>query len=197
MDTLSACAPPAPVLTDETTIEDRLEAQFDLAAAALICGLTHVVTIAAAAGDQVHVSYPRWGFTGKHTLGHGNQGGPDALIQIHNHHAALIANLMDRLDAVPEGDGTMLDNTLIVYLNDNGSEHHSKYDCYPVALLGTLGGRLQTAQRLISYPHIGRANNRGLPELWNTIGHAVGMPIDDFGAEGEAPSDGPLPELLA
>ncbi|MEL6179868.1 MAG: DUF1552 domain-containing protein [Myxococcota bacterium] len=187
----------APILTDETTLEDRLEAQFELAAAALICGLTHVVTIAAAAGDRVHVSYPRWGFTGKHTIGHGNHGGADALIQIHNHHAELIGRMMDRLDAVPEGDGTMLDNTLIVYLNDNGSEHHSKYDNFPVAVIGTLGGRLQAAGRRIAYPKIGKANNRGLPELWNTIAHAVGMPMDDFGAEGEAPSDGPLPELLA
>ena len=198
VDVLNACAPAqAAPLPMDPDVSDRLAIQFDLGTLAMICGLTHVVTIAAGAGQFCHSTFSKWGHTGKHSLGHGSNGGPTALMDIHNKIAGLIKGVADQLAAVPEGDGTMLDHTAIIFLNDNGSEHHSYYDNFPAVILGDLGGAFKPGGRLIEYPHRGRPGSRGLPELWNSVCHAMGAPKDDFAKQGLAPSDGPLPELMA
>ena len=68
------------------------------------------------------------GFTvGKHGLGHG---GTDPVAgkqdTIHNFYAELIRQRCDRLAAAPEGDGTVLDDTAVVWFNENGTSHHSR-----------------------------------------------------------------------
>lgn len=119
-----------------------------------------------------------------------------SLVAIHNNVAGHINDVVERLHEVPEGDGTMFDNTGIVFLNDNGDHHHSKYDNYPVVVVGDFGGELKTDGRLIEYPNRRQSGARGLGQFWNTVCHAMGAPKDDFGAAGTAPSNGPLDELL-
>ena len=117
----------APEVTDkyESTVEtDRLDAMFDLAAASLIGGLTNVVTLASGVGNPYFsIKFTGLGIDfGKHGIGHGGSyNGMTAHemgVKIRKFHFELIAQLMKKLEAVPEGNGTMLDNTLIVYLSD-------------------------------------------------------------------------------
>src|SRR5690606_28279005 len=111
---------------------DRLDAHCGLAGAALVSGLTKVVTLASGCGDP----YSSIKFRGlgidlaKHNVGHGGsyQGRTwDQLaVAIRRWHFELIARLAAKLQAMPEGDGTMLDNTVIVYLSDAAEGHHSR-----------------------------------------------------------------------
>src|SRR6185369_6178154 len=153
----------APVVNDKYRSEvetDRLDAHFDLAAAALIGGLTNVVTIASGVGSPFFVV--RFGALGipvsKHAIGHGESYNgktwEEMAVTIRRFHFELIARLMKKLQAVPEGNGTMLDNTLIVYLSDAAEAHHSRCLEWPFVLVGNLGGKLK-ASRYVEYPYWG------------------------------------------
>lgn len=177
------------------SVESRSIRFFDLAAQSIICGLTSVLTMYFAAGPSHGVAYSGLGFTvSKHGLGHG---GVDPVMGrqdvIHDFYAKLVAGLCDRLSAVPEGDGTMLDNTLIVWFNENGTAHHFKQGTHP--FLGVLiGGRnfgLKQGGRFYDYDM-----DRAWVDFLRTVGVALGVPLDEFGTGGTAPAQGPLEELL-
>ena len=178
--------------------EAQLDAHFRVASAALACDLTRVVTIASGCGfNFLDMSFPGLGLSGtKHAMGHGYAGGLDALDTIHNFHAGLIADLCDRLQAIPEGNGSMLDHTLIVWTNENGEQHHAGYQRWPVVLLAGDGIGIQRG-RYIRYPAKGFAGARTLADFWNSVCHLAGVPRNDFGSQGREFVTGPLESLLA
>ncbi|HXG60890.1 MAG TPA: DUF1552 domain-containing protein [Planctomycetota bacterium] len=199
----------APVVTDKfrSDVEtDRLDAHFDLAAAALIGGLTPVVTIASGAGNP----YFSIRFTGlginldKHSIGHGGsyegKTWEELTVTIRRFHFELIARLIKKLQAVPEGNGTMLDQTLIVYLSDAAEGHHSRCWEWPFVLIGHLGGTLK-AGRYVEYPYWGKKGHKTIGNLYTTFLHAVGDRRPHFGVQDPTLDgldlNGPLPELLA
>jgi hypothetical protein len=204
------CAPPSRLLLDSLETHERLQAEFEIASAALICNLTQVVVIVAGCSSAFFdLSFNLPGVDkGKHGLGH--RGGADwklSLDIIHNFHAAQIAAMADRLDAVPEGDGTMLDNTTIVYLNENGDNHHGGGGRWPAVIVGDCGGFLKTDGRYIRYGQhktegAGKIfmegdDNHALGDLFCTLAHAMGAPTDDFGAGGLTEVKGPIDSLIA
>src|SRR5690606_23500026 len=65
-------------------------------------------------------------------------------------HAGEIAYLMDRLAEIPEGDGTALDNTLIVWGNEVAQGNSHALDDIPYLLLGNLGGSMRSG-RYVTY----------------------------------------------
>ena len=181
---------------------DRVEAHFDLAAAALITGLTNVVSIRA---DSLSVVYSAFGFDQSvHGIGHNTgtigKSAEEAAALIRQFHIGQIARLAGKLRQVREGDGTMLDNTLIVYLSDSGNRHHSDLYQWPMVLVGGLGSRLRTGGRYLEYPGYGKAGHRTTACLYSTILHAVGLAQDTFGQPDlKLPKEmqtGPLEELL-
>lgn len=197
----------APVVSDKYTSDvetDRLDAHFDIAAAALIGGLTNVVTLTSGVGDPYFtVRFGGLGITcDKHLIGHGGthdgQSANTMGIIIRRFHFELIARLMKKLQAVREGNGTMLDNTLIVYLSDAGEAHHAKCLEWPFVLIGDLSGKLKRG-RYLEYPYWGNRGNKTIGNLYTTFLHAVGEPRDYFGLPDPMLSDiaGPLSELLA
>jgi hypothetical protein len=199
----------APPVTDKFTSEvetDRLDAQFDIAAAALITGLTHVVTIASGVGGFWTVRFTGLGMEeNTHQIGHGKgENGKTAgeLAQIiRRFHVELIARLARKLQSVPEGSGTMLDNTAIVFMSDAAESHHSTCTEWPMIVLGDAGGKLKTRGRYLEYPYYGKPGNRTIANFYQTLLHAAGAPRDGFGVPDpnltEAEQKGPLSELLA
>lgn len=185
---------------------ERLEAMFDIGGAALVCGLTNVLTIASGSGDPYFgITFSGLGINlGKHGIGHGGSyNGVDSRTlsaRIRRFHLEQVAKLARQLDAIPEGNGTMLDNTLIVYLSDSAEQHHSRCYEWPFLLLGNLGGRLKTAGRYLEYPRYGRNGHRTIANLYCTFLHAAGVRQDEFGVADPAlrglDQRGPLSELL-
>ncbi len=191
---------------------DRLQAQFDNVQAALIGGLTNVAVITSGTGGGFsRMTYQEilqnYGSIDtnleRHDLHHGSGGQQDWIDAIHDvsgAHVQRIAGLARALDAVPEltAPGTMLDHTLIVYLPDNGEQHHSQAMEWPVLLIGGSALGFQTDGRSVIYPGIDQTNNRQLSNLFNTLGHSVGLDLNDFGKEGETRiAEGPLSEIWA
>lgn len=162
-----------------------LEAQFETAAAALVAGLTNVVTLASGGGGQQFGKFPEFGIPDLHGIGHGDAYGrtssEDCFVELRRFHTKLIAGLAAKLQSVPEGTGTMLDNTLIVYLSDSGEAHHPSLYEWPIVLIGNLGGRLRTDARYLQFPSYGTRRHRTTASFFCTLLHAVGKPRDRFG----------------
>lgn len=192
---------------------DLLQAQFENVTAALLGGLSNVAVITSGTGDhfgymdyarvvQRHPGVPVG--IGRHDLHHAAGGGADAtgpyVYTIHDvtrEHVVMIAALARALEAVPEGDGTMLDHTAIVYLSDNGEQHHGTASEWPALIVGGGALGLRTAGRTVVYPGPEDAGHRQLSNLFNTFGYAAGEDLDDFGLEGNTRlAPGPLSELL-
>jgi hypothetical protein len=188
------------------TETNRLEAQFEIAAASLITGLTNTVLLTSGGGGQHFPPFPELGIpVGGHHYGHGG-GVPgktyeDCFVAVRQYHCKLIANLAKMLESVKEGDGTMLDNTVIVYLSDSGDGHHPQLREWPVVLLGDLAGKLKTRGRYLQFPAYETKAHRTMANLYCTLLHAVGKPTDKFGVPDPGLKDvnqtGVVAELLS
>jgi hypothetical protein len=198
-----------PVVTDKykSTVEtDRLDAQFDLGAAALICGLTNVLTLSSAAGVRdFDITFKGLGLNiDKHSIGHGGSYQGKTWADLYNiirrYHFELIAGLMKKIEKVKEGDGTMLDNTVIVYLSDGAEGHHSRCWEWPMVVIGNMGGKLKTG-RYVDYPGYGQKGHRTTANMYVTLLQLAGPQRATFGIADPALKDldqhGPLEELLA
>ena len=186
-------------------IEDRLEAHCEIAAGALISGLTNVVTIRT---DGLGSQYTKLGFVSGqvHGIGHGKvpegAGSADeARGMIRGFQVDHIAKIAAKLAAIPEGNGSMLDNTTIIYFSDVGDKHHASNREWPYLVIGDMGGRLKSAGQYIQYPHKGHSGHQTIASWWLTLLHATGSPQDGFGmmdksVDGESQRS-PLRELLA
>jgi hypothetical protein len=193
-ETLSKVAPKLrDIYTSEIEIE-RLRAHFELVGASLIGGLTQVVSIRA---DSLGMRIGGLGLGTKtvHQMGHmiegkkGGAGGEDftdgkgefeTRAVVMKFHMELIAGLARTLDAVPEGDGTMLDNTVIVYLSDHGDRHHGKFYEWPMLTVGNVNGRLK-AGHYIQTPGYQAAGHRTIANLHLSLLDAAGHPRKTFG----------------
>jgi len=206
-DRLRECSPkPGPDYTSLVETE-RLDAHVELGTAALIAGLTNVLTIASGCGGRYfEVTFKGLGITiDKHQIGHGvganGKTGDELALIIRRYHIGLMAKIAAKLQAVPEGNGTMLDRTAIIYLSDSANAHHATCWEWPTLILGDLGGRLKTRGRYLEYPRYGRGGHRTMGCLYTTLLHAIGSPRDSFGqadrALGREFQNGPLSDLLS
>src|SRR5207237_3602286 len=69
------------------------------------------------------------------------------VVLMNRYYARCIRRLATQLDAVPEGNGTMLDNTLIVWANELGRGDHSQENI-PMVLIGKAGGAIPRGGRV-------------------------------------------------
>ena len=204
-DTLAEVAPPDPAeggLYASMHPLDQLRAQFDIATAALLGGLTNVVVLASGTGSAFDVQYSSLIDTvGRHDLHHESSGNAEYLSTIHEvtrQHAGMIANMARTLAATPEpgGEGSMLDHTAIIYMSDNGEQHHSTSEEWPVLLVGGRALGLRLDGQTVVYPGHGHDHNRQVSNLFNTLGFAAGQELTDFGDEGaNRIAEGELTEL--
>ncbi len=87
------------------------------------------------------------------------------------------AALLDRLAERPEGDATMLDNTLVVMCTEVCDGNTHLHDNMPFVLAGNAGGAVRTG-RLLQYGYERHA------KLLTSLGHVCGQSLDNFGQDG-------------
>mgnify|MGYP002628584379 FL=1 len=184
---------------------DRLECHFEMATSALVAGLTNVATIASGVGHQdFSIVFDKLGVgLEKHAIGHAlyakEQVAIEASQKIRNFHFELIARTLKKLESIPEGSGSMLDNTVIVYLSDAANEHHTSCQEWPYVILGG-NPRLKLGGRCLTYADFDNKGHRTVNAIHNTFLHAAGHPVNDFGFKipglDHGVQEGPLSELL-
>lgn len=177
----------APKLTDKYSSQlgiDRLASHFELAASCLITGLSNGVTIRM---DNLEHVYTGLGLTEQnvHAIGHGTgsngKSAEECRDVIRAYHIGLMAGLAKKLRSIPEGNGTMLDNTMIVYLSDAGEAHHGALHEWPFLIVGGCGGRLTLPGNFIRMPDYGKSGHGTIGNLYTSILNAYGDPIEHFG----------------
>lgn len=174
---------------------DWHDALLEIGIAALQANLTNVLTIASGCGEY----FGSWKGLGVsdtgHGLGHIDQPGNGIWTKIRHYNCEMLVKLMKALEAIPEGTGSMMDNTLIVYSSNNGKEQHTDGSNWPFVLLGNGGGRFKTGQ----YTHV---KERPINDLYTTFLRGVGISVDRFNLDKNMANLthsklGPIEELLA
>ena len=94
-------------------------------------------------------------------------------------HLGQLAYLAKKLDAMPEGEGTVLDNSCLMFISNmfSGSKHDNKK--VPIITAGGLGGTLETG-RSLDYLNAGD-DHRKLCSLYLGIMDRMGLKLDHFG----------------
>jgi hypothetical protein len=152
--------------------------QIDLMVMALTCDMTRVASLMWTSATS-NKTFPFLGFTDKHhDLSHegdSNTVAQDKLTDINHFYAGELAYLASRLAAVEEGDGTMLDNTLIVWGNELGKGNSHTHHPVPIIMLGGAQGHFRMGRNL-DYGDV--IHNRLLVSLC----HYMGLPdVTSFG----------------
>jgi hypothetical protein len=115
--------------------------------------------------------------TAHHPASHDDQS--DAYERVSRYYCSQLAYLAGRLDAMPEGEGSVLDNSCLMFISSmwSGSKHDSTK--VPVLLAGSLGGTLQTG-RVLDYTDKGD-DNRKLCSMYLSLMDCMGAKLDRFG----------------
>jgi hypothetical protein len=136
------------------TFDEHIKLQFDLMALAFQADITRVGTLLFAR-DLTGRTYPESeaptsGFHG--VSHHGEDPRNIALLsKINQYHVKMLAHLVAKLASTNDGDGTLLDHSLVLYGSNMGnSNQHVHYDV-PHVLVGGLNGKLKGG-RHIAYP---------------------------------------------
>ena len=177
----------------ETDWHDSL---LDIGISTLRSGLTNVLTIGSGRGE-IFGSWKGLGVVpAGHNLGHMPQPDNEVWIKIRQYNCSMLVKLMKALESMPEGNGTMMDNTLIVYTSNNADKQHTPGQNWPFMLLGNCGGSIKTGQ------FTQMDGKRPINALYSTLLHAIGAPRDRFNMDKNAAGKldskvGPIEALLA
>ena len=103
----------------------------------------------------------------------------DAYERISRYYCSQLAYLATKLDSMQEGEGTVLDNSCLMFISSmwSGNAHDSSK--LPVLLAGGLGGTLETG-RVLDYTKAGN-DNRRLCSMYLSIMDRMGVRMDSFG----------------
>jgi hypothetical protein len=168
------------------------KAQMDLLVTALACGMTQVASIQWAFTVSPHVLTWAGVSQGHHDLSHSddsNTAGVADFVKAERWYASQFTYLVQQLKALPEpggGAGTMLDNTLVVWVKELGDSRLHDGNSVPFVLAGRAGGFLKTGRYLDFQGTSHQA-------LLVTMCQAMGLDTQAFGDA--AVSSGPLPGL--
>ena len=158
------------------TFDEHIKLQFDLLALAFQADITRVGTLLFAR-DLTGRTYPECeaptaGFHG--VSHHGEDPRRIAeLAKINQYHVKMLAHLVDRLAKTKDGDGTLLDQSLVLFGSNMGnSNQHVHYDV-PHVLVGGADGQAAGGRHL-AYPIEAGAHRQPAPERPGRVRHRAG-----------------------
>jgi hypothetical protein len=166
----------APIGIPES-FEEHAALMFELLAVAYQADLTRVFSYMMAR-EASQRTYPSLGIAETHhdVSHHGNQ--PDKMAlhaKIDTHYTDLFARFLGRLRNAPEGDGSVLDHSLIAFgAGMSDGQAHSAYPL-PLAVVGSAGRRL-AGNRFVIAPEWTPVAN-----LWLGVAGLFGSPLEQFG----------------
>lgn len=113
---------------------------------------------------------------GHHNISHhGNSRNKQRKIStINTFHMTLMSHLLERLEAIPEGNGTLLDNCMVLYgsgIADGNSHSHKDL---PIAMFGRAGGSITPGR------HLQLRSGTPLTNLYRSMLKRVGAPVEKF-----------------
>ena len=167
---------------------DHAKLMFDLQALAMQGDVTRVITFQLARETSTR-TYPEIGVSDPHhpLTHHGNNPEKIArMAKINAFHVSLFAYYVEKLKSTPDGDGTLLDHSMVLYGSGMGNPNVHDHVNLPVIVAGGGAGRMKGGR------HITYAEPTPLANLHLTLLEKVGVRLEKF-----ADSDGTIKELLA
>jgi hypothetical protein len=171
-------------------MHEHLHTLLDLIVLAFMTDTTRVSTMMFGYGASGN-SYPDSGVKeGHHSISHYNEQSPELHLytMLNRYHVACFAYLVEKLRSTPEGEGTLLDNSMLLFGSELGQGGIHNVNNLPVVLAGRGGGTI-TPGRHVKLPS-GTPMANLLLEMINRM--QIGEPVRSFGE-----STGGIPQLRA
>jgi Protein of unknown function (DUF1552) len=168
--------PDAPTGVPEA-LDDHFKLMFDMQLLAFRANITRVSTMMFAR-DTSGAVYAKSGVReGFHVASHhaNNHANMDRFALINKYHVEMLAYFLDKMKSTPDGDGSLLDHSLVLYGSSmsNGNQHD--HDPLPVVLAGGASGQLKGGRHMQYAPHTPMSNL-----LLATL-NKLGVPVDHHG----------------
>ncbi len=180
----------------EENFETVTRLQMDLATLALSCSATRVVSLMLSHPvSPTHVRSTNVSLNHHDASHYGNADSPTArdFITLQRHFMGEIAYLVDKLATTQDGDGSLLDNTLVMVCSELGDSNRHDHDRVPFLLAGKAGGVLKPG-RFLDFRGSNGGQNEAHTKLLVSVAQAMEVNIDSYGYTGHG--KGPLPGLL-
>jgi hypothetical protein len=168
--------PPAPTGVPKD-VEEHIALMYDLQVLAWQAEITRVSTFLMCKELSGQV-YPKSGVRDPfHTLSHHSnvKENIDRFTQLNQYHVKLFTRFLGKLKATPDGDGTLLDHSLVLYgsgMSDGNSHNHTDL---PALLAGGASGRLKGGR------HIQNPKDTPMANLLLSALDVLNVPTDSFG----------------
>jgi hypothetical protein len=171
--------PGAPIGVPDS-FSEHVKIMFDLQALAFASDTTRVFAFKLGR-DASNRTYAESGFGGAfHSTSH--HGEKEATIfdfaKINTYHVGMVPYLLEKLKNTPDGDGTLLDNSLVIYGSPMGDSHVHNHKRCPLFFAGHAGGRIKGGV------HVATPDGTPMANAMLTAMHALGF--DDLATFGDS-----------
>jgi hypothetical protein len=159
------------------TFQDHLKLLMDLQIVAFQAEITRVSTLMFAR-ELSGATYPETDIRDPfHNLSHhsNDRGNMDRFARLNTYHMTKFAYFVERLQALPDGDGTLLDHALVLYGSSLSDGNQHNFSPLPIVLAGHASGQLK-AGRHLQFPKDTRMSN-----LLAAMLNKLNVPTEKFG----------------
>jgi Protein of unknown function (DUF1552) len=155
------------------TYDEHVRVMYDLVALAWRADITRISTFMKGV-EASSIGYPQIGVPESHHIvsHHGNV--PATIrkyTKINAYHLSLFADFVEKLRATKDGDGSLLDHSLVMYGSGMGNGDKHDQSRIPIMLAGSAGGRLKGGR------HLANPNPTPLANLIGGLGEVVGLDL--------------------
>jgi len=179
--------------TDDRRMDELARFQIEQTVRALACDRARVATMQfgrGLGGLSLRCIGEDDSWHGLSHEGDGNQSAQRKLTEMNKYIASKFSLLLEKMKSVREGDGTMLDNSVVLWVNELGKGNTHEYDDVPIVMAGDLQGFFKTGGRHFEFDR--RSHNDLLITLCHAFGHTG---VTEFGIPELC--SGPIRELMA
>jgi hypothetical protein len=159
------------------TFQEHLKLLMDLQIIAFQSEITRVSTLMLAR-ELSGATYPETSIRDPfHNLSHhsNDRGNMDRFAQLNAYHMTKFAYFVEKLKGIPDGDGTLLDHSLVLYGSSLSDGNQHNFSPLPLVLAGTASGQVKGGRHL-QFPKDTRMSN-----LLAAMLNKLGVPTEKFG----------------
>ncbi|HZF29096.1 MAG TPA: DUF1552 domain-containing protein [Gammaproteobacteria bacterium] len=157
-----------------SSYEEHVKLMYDLVALAFRADVTRVFTFMKGV-EASPINYPQIGVPESHHIVSHHENKPEAqqkYAKINAYHLGLLADFVERLRATRDGDGSLLDHSLLLYGSGMGNGNVHDHRKLPIMLAGGAAGRLQGGR------HIANPDPTPMANLIASLGDVAGVELD-------------------
>ena len=168
--------PGAPVGVPDS-FEEHIKLMFDLQAVAFASDITRVFAFKLGRDASNRVFADSGTSTGFHSASHHGEREDrvTAFARINRYHISMLPYFLDKLRQTPDGDGTLLDNTMVVYGSPMGNSNVHNHKRCPLFVAGHAGGQLKGGV------HIKAPDGTPMANAMLSMVQILGLDMDKFG----------------